>query len=302
MPQMSDLPFRRVHFSRQLLRTLPSAIRKTAEDASEGRLGNEMATTRSLVVLKASEILHQASECVPDWVDAETAYLIVADIPEPALFRLPTILRVHKPDQRIHVTRDVDAVKRQAIALTRDHAIEGIVDAYVLWRDLWVVLGDMSTRCFPTGRMSFLAGLSNEQLQDFQIHSSGSYLLWQHFDLRVGASQLIQAVDPMHLADVMIEGYAAEKMSLALRLLREERGLTQADIGGLSERHVRRLEREEARLTSGAAKKYALAFGTSVSEFLAALGRSLTRLKDEPELTDSDGLTRKVDPLVRQPR
>lgn len=284
MPQMSEIPFRRVHFSRGLLSTLPPAIRRVAEHASQSHRGDEKETPRSLVALKASEVIQDPGGCVPGWVDVETAYLILADVPEPALFRLPTILRVHKPDQRIHVTRDVNAVKRQAIALTRDQAFEGIVDAYVLWRDLWVVLGDMSIRCFPTNQVSFLAGLSEEKLQDLQVHSSGSYLLWESIDLRVGASQLIQAVDPMHLADVVIERYAAEKMSLALRLLREAKGLTQSEIAGLSDRHVRRLENEEVRLTSETAQKYSQAFGTSIGEFLGQLGSCLSRLEGDPEL------------------
>ena len=141
----------------------------------------------------------------------------------------------------------------------------------------------MSIRCFPTAQVRFLSELSDEELQTFQIHSSGSYQLWDALDLRVGASQLIQAVDPMHLADVVIERYAAEKMSLALRLLREEKGLTQAEITGLSDRHVRRLEKEEVRLTSEAAKKYAEAFGSSLDEFLAELGEYVSRLEDEAE-------------------
>lgn len=131
-------------------------------------------------------MIREPNSCVPNWTDAETSYLIVSDVPEPALFRLPTILRVHKPDQRIHVSRDVGAVKRQAIALTRDRAFEGIVDAYVLWRVLWVVLGDMTIRCFPASQVKCLSELSDEDLENLEVHSSGSYLLWPSQDLRVG--------------------------------------------------------------------------------------------------------------------
>ena len=106
MRQVSDLPFRRVHFSRRLLSALPERIRVAVHEASESGLASETETVRSLVVLKASEVLQDSNGYVPKWVDAETAYLIFADVPEPALFRLPTLLRVHKPDQRIHVTRD----------------------------------------------------------------------------------------------------------------------------------------------------------------------------------------------------
>ncbi len=98
-----------------------------------------------------------------------------------------------------------------------------------------------------------------------------------------GPSQLLQAVDPMFLADIAIERYTAEKMSLALRLLREERGFTQSQIPGISDRHVRRLENEEIRFTSEAAQKYSEAFGVSIGEFLTDLGRYVGRLQDGSE-------------------
>ncbi len=242
----------------------------------------------------ASEVLRGSGALVPDWADSETAYPILADVPEPALFQLPTILRVHKPDQRIHVTRDVDAVKRQAIALTRDHAIEGIVDAYLVGRDLRVILGDMRVRSFPAEEVGCLAQLGDDELRSFEIQSSGSYLLWRELDLRVGASQLLQAVDPTYLAEVVIERYAVERMSLALRCLREEKGLTQEGIGGLSGRHVRRLEKEAVRLTSDAARKYADAFGTTLDGFLAELARCISRLEREGD--DRRGQTHEEGP------
>lgn len=283
MPQMSSWPFRRVYFSPQLLRSLTRPIRAAAQEVARDGHGLDTESVRSLVVVKASEVIQRPDDCVPGWTDAETSYLVVADVPEPALFRLPTILRVHKPDQRMHVSRDVDVVKRQVIALTRDRAFEGIVDAYVLWRDLWVVLGDMTIRSFPVPQVTFLSALSDEDLQKLEVQSSGSYLHWPTQDLRVGASQLLQAVDPMFLADVAIERYAVEKMSLALRLLREERGLTQSQIHGISDRHVRRLENEEVRLTSDAAHRYSEAFGLRMDEFLADLARTIGRLRDRPE-------------------
>lgn len=281
MPPMNDLPFRRVHFSAGVLDVVPGPVKETLKPLLSARSDLTAETSRSLVGVRASEVLRDGRECLPGWVDVETSYLILADVPEPALFRLPTVLRVHKPDQRIHVTRDGGAIKRQAIALKRDHALEGIVDAYLLQQNLWVVLGDMSIRCFPLDRLSFLADLDREAVSEFQIHASGSFIHWPDGDIRVGASQLLQAVDPMYLADIAIERYSVEKMSLALRALREERGLTQSEIPGLSDRHIRRLENEETRLTPEAAEKYARAFGTSVSGFLEQLGECLVKLQDE---------------------
>lgn len=278
MPPTTEFPFRNVFFSPSALTVLPKPIRSAALDASEGA-GPETTPDRSLVVSSASEVLRDVGSVVPGWVDAETRYLIFADVPEPALFRIPTVLRVHKPDHRIHVTRDPGAIKRQAIALVRDYPLEGVVDAYLLWRDLWVVLGDMSTRCFPIREVDALARMPDRDLSDYSIHPSGSFILWHRDDLRLGPSQLLQAVDPMYLADVLIDRYAREKVSSALRILRERRSLNQSDVTGLSSRHVRRLEKEELRLTSDAAASYAAAMGITLQTFLEELSKVVTELQ-----------------------
>jgi transcriptional regulator with XRE-family HTH domain len=84
----------------------------------------------------------------------------------------------------------------------------------------------------------------------------------------------------MHLADVEIRRYATSKISTALLTIREGAGLRQHDIDGLSERQVRRLEKEESRLTAEAARNYASSLGCSLDEFLAGLGRRITELRD----------------------
>lgn len=278
MLPMSELPFRRVHFSPPLVATFPAAVQEAVKPLLRSNSELNPDTTGSLAVLYASEVIRESSRCIPRWTDADTLYLVVADVPEPALMQIPTILRIHKPDQRIHITRHEEAAKRQAIALTRDYAFEGIVDAYVLWSDLYVVLGDMTIRCLPISQLPFLADLEENELGGFSIHSSGSYIHWHGSDLRVGASQLLQAADPLFLADVIVERYELEQMSRALRLFREHKGLNQSDIPGLSARHVRRLEKEDVRLTAEAAKKFAAAFDMSIADFLKRLGEILNWL------------------------
>lgn len=84
----------------------------------------------------------------------------------------------------------------------------------------------------------------------------------------------------MYLADVEISRYAKDKTSLVLLDLREEHGLTQAEIDGLSERQVRRLEKEESRLTVDASRKYANALNLPLSEFLRVLASRISELRD----------------------
>lgn len=63
--------------------------------------------------------------------------------------------------------------------------------------------------------------------------------------------------------------------------MREERGLRQEDIAGLSARQVRRIEKGVSRLTLGAAHALAAAFGTSLAEWLDEVARAAGRLRAE---------------------
>ncbi len=229
----------------------------------------------------ASELLGQDRLRLPNWVDTDTRYLVVLDVPEQAVLRLASTLRLHKPDQRLQVCRDPSVVKRLVIALKRPAAWEGILDAYVLKDSLVVVLGDMSVWKFPVGRLPKVRRFEPAVVSRFVIDSPGSYLHWPDRDVHMGPSQMLQAVDPMHLADVEIRRYEMENVSRALRDMRHERQLKQTEIPGLSERHVRRLEKEEVRLTVEAANKFADAFELTLSEFLDELSERISALRED---------------------
>ena len=275
---MSDArPFSHIAFCGKVKDCLPDA-----EFRSLARLLS--ATTHTgpepgLVVALASELLGRDPLTLPDWVDTDTRYLVVLDVPEQAVLRLASMLRLHKPDQRLHVCRDPSVVKRLVIALKRPVPWEGILDAYVLKDSLVVVLGDMSVRKFPVGRLPKVRRFEPALVRRFVIDSSGSYLHWPDPDVHMGASQMLQAVDPAYLADVEIRRYEMENVSQALLDMRRDGQLKQTEIPGLSERHVRRLEREEMRLTVEAANKFACALELTLPEFLDELSGRITNLQ-----------------------
>ncbi|WP_420447521.1 DUF2442 domain-containing protein [Candidatus Palauibacter sp.] len=228
----------------------------------------------------ASELLGQDRLRLPNWVDTDTRYLVVLDVPEQAVLRLASTLRLHKPDRRLQVCRDPSVVKRLVIALKRPAAWEGILDAYVLEDSLVVVLGDMSVWQFPVGRLPKVRRFEPAVVRRFEIDSAGSFLHWPDRDVHMGPSQMLQAVDPVHLAEVEIRRYEMENVSQALREMRHDRQLKQTEIPGLSERHVRRLEKEEIRLTVEAAGEFARALGLTLSEFMDELSGRITGLRE----------------------
>ena len=275
---MSDAkPFSHISFFGTVEDCLPDAeFRSLARQLSAT---TQTGPAPSLVVALASELIGRDRLKLPNWVDTETRYLVVLDVPEQAALRLASTLRLHKPDQRLRVCRDPLVVKRLVIALKRTAPWEGILDAYVLEDSLVVVLGDMSLREFPIGKLPQVRRFAPAVLNSFVIDSAGSYLYWPDRDVHMGPSQMLQAVDPMYLSDVEIRRYQMENVSQALLDMRNDRRLKQTEIPGLSERHVRRLEHEEARLTVEAATRFAGAFGLTLSGFLDELSERITALR-----------------------
>ena len=273
--RMSDArPFSRIDFCGTVEDCLPDAKFRTLARQLSATIHTRPAPT--LVVARASELMDPDRIRLPSWVDADTRYLLVLDVPEQAVLRLPSILRLHKPDRRLQVCRDPLVVKRLVIALRRPAPWEGILDAYLLEDSLVVVLGDMSVREFPISRLPNVSRFEPAVVGNFHIDSAGSYLYWPDRDVHMGPSQMLQAVDPMYLSDVEIRRYGMERVSLALLDMRNDRDLKQTEISGLSERHVRRLEREEVRLTVEAATKFSSAFGLTLSKFLDELSERMT--------------------------
>jgi hypothetical protein len=236
-----------------------------------------------LVVAFASELLDGSIRAAGG--GAATRYLIVADVPEPALMRLPAALQVRRPDYRLYVTRDVGVVRRLLVSSLRPDPRLGIVDAYALGDTLVVLTGDAEIRSFPFAALAPLAGFPAEQRAAFDIDEDGAYLHWPAADVHLGASQLLQAVDPMFLADVEIARSSNDFTGRALRALREERGLRQSDVAGLSERQVRRIEDGISRLRSSSAESFAEAFGTSVSDLLGEIGRRAAAIRTDEQVS-----------------
>jgi hypothetical protein len=208
-----------------------------------------------------------------------TRYLAIIDVPDPALMRLPGVLELRRPEHRLHLTRDVGVVRRLLVSSLRADPRLGIVDAYVLGDSLVVLTGDFELRSFPIDRIPALVSIAQPERSAFEIDADGSYLHWPAHDLHLGVSQLLQAADPAFLIDIEIERNSNDFSGRALRMIREARSLRQADVPGLSERQVRRIEDGVSRLRPASARSFAAALEMTVSDLLTEIGRLATQLR-----------------------
>lgn len=242
------------------------------------------------VVACASDILGRRQWRPPaEAVTPSTRYLILIDVPQPAIPRLVSAFDVRKPEHRLYITPEPMAVRRLLLAQVRDVAMEGIVDAYVLGDELVLLLGDFSIRSFPVRRIPELRRMQAREIERFELDEDGSFLYWPEHDLHLGVSQLLQAVDPSYLVEIEINRLPGSKaVGVAITRMRDERGLRQSDIPGLSERQVRRIEKGISRLSGDAANHFAAAFGIDVAYFLDQVARAAASAGQNQPLEDEE--------------
>lgn len=237
------------------------------------------------IFLFASEVLSEEAEGSSSLFEgADSRYAILLDgVPTPEILRIPSILNLHRPEQRAHLTEDVAVVRRGAVSLLRKDPTEGILDAWVFEDELTLLLADLGKRTVDPSRVPSLRRMKPRDLGEFVIDEDGTYMHWPGPDVHLGVSQILQAVDPEYLAQVEIERNAVDYTRWTLEAWRHDLGLRQADIEGMSERHVRRIEQGVSRLTAPAADYFARAFGVSLRAFLDELARRTRKTREMVE-------------------
>lgn len=104
--------------------------------------------------------------------------------------------------------------------------------------------------------------------QDYDVIMDGAYLRWNDFDADLDIESIRLATDPELRARVRRQRVMHdEAFGRAVRTFREAMGLRQSDVPGLSERHVRRIEKGET-VTPTAVDALAAAHGLDPDTYL----------------------------------
>ena len=109
----------------------------------------------------------------------------------------------------------------------------------------------------------------------FDISSEGSYLHWPEPDIHLDMEAFRYAADPRFRERAEAIKLAADtRFGRAIARIRKQKGLTQADIRGLSDRHVRRIEKgAQPRISS--LTLLAEGHGLSLNEYLNLIAESM---------------------------
>ena len=189
-----------------------------------------------------------------------------------------------RSENRLHVVRvdDLEAPQvsqllgRVCFALGRDGTRGSIIDAYLAGDSLFVRGPKHRMLHVPVSSVRALSGQPRAVLRNFEIDPDGSFVHWPDLDVHLGWNQFLQAVDPDELrkAQQRTEGYN-KRYGAAIRKLREEAGLSQSKIEGLTERQLRRIEQGECRATRTALATLAKAHGLDANSYMERLAKAM---------------------------
>ncbi|MFU8891136.1 MAG: helix-turn-helix domain-containing protein [Anaerosomatales bacterium] len=124
-----------------------------------------------------------------------------------------------------------------------------------------------------------LARLSERERASFVIDPDGSYLYWEASDTHVGLEMVRFAIDPTFRETALLGKLAFDRrFGDAVRVIREETGLRQTDISGLSARQVSRIEAGPGTPRQQTLHKMATAHSMTVTEYLERVAERLEAL------------------------
>jgi hypothetical protein len=185
-------------------------------------------------------------------------------------------LNVRDP-KRIHIaTRHSDDVAEALIFRTicgfAGKYSDRIIDAW--WEgDEFVILTPEFIRIpIHAQKLAHFIGADKQRLVEFEIDSDGSFVYWPHADVHLGWEQFACMVDDIAANTLRSFRSTFDKSyGSRIRKLREESGLRQSDIEGLTPRQIGRIESGECRATRSALAKLAAAHEMSLVDYLRVL-------------------------------
>ena len=176
--------------------------------------------------------------------------------------------------REVYIAPDANAVGRMVFARQAKAVATLIASATIEDGKLIVWSCEPRRYAVAAAEIPALATMTPSTLADFEVSESGSRIHWKAGDVDLNLDGIRSYADPdVRRQHEAIRRKDAARYARAIRTLREERGLKQTDIKGLSERQVRRLEEGDTLPHSSTLNKLATAHGTSIDAYLAELAK-----------------------------
>jgi hypothetical protein len=161
-----------------------------------------------------------------------------------------------------------------------------IADAQVANDRLFVTSCDLQHYEISLDKISALRTVPESERRNFVIDEDGSYLHWPGPDIHLDLDAIRVAIDPAARKRAFdAKAIRDQRYGKAITKLRLGNGLKQSDIGGLSDRQVRRIERGES-LSYESLNRLAAAHGMKLDEYLNELAKIVATHEEANERRD----------------
>jgi hypothetical protein len=248
---------------------------------AKGRSQRTGSTSQTLFISRLADISEESAKQTRAAAGAK--YLLFPEgMPVEALASRLSWLDIRN-EHRLHVAHEekteqiVDVIYRLLSGVAQTDGAKPIVDAWVENENLVVLPPSFERLSVPLKKLEAFIGKDSKKVRDFEIDEDGSFLYWQHADVHLGWEQLLQLVDPTAALAAKQKTVAFnQRYGAAIRSLREERGLSQTAIEGLTDRHLRRIELGQQAATTASLKALAGAHGMELSEYMNEIATRLS--------------------------
>jgi hypothetical protein len=189
-----------------------------------------------------------------------------------------------RSENRLHVVKVEDLetpnvshlLSRICFALAGNGKRGSIIDAYPVGDSLLIRGPKHRMLHVPMKAIPSLRNVPRVVQRNFEIDPDGSFLYWPDIDVHLGWNQFLQAVEPDEFRKAQQRSAEFnQRYGAAIRKLREEAGMPQSKISGLTERQVRRIEQGESRATSTALAAIAKAHGLDRNVYLDRVAKAM---------------------------
>lgn len=237
-----------------------------------------------LFVSRLSDIRSSATKSIHVGESARHL-LFVEGLPAEAMAaRLPP-LNI-RSSQRLHIRARTgkasiaQLISRVIRGLTVKSGAPVIADAWIESEQLFLLSPFFERLVVPFEELARFIGSDAAQVAAFEIDDDGSFLYWPHADVHLGWAQLRQLVEPTSVLPALQKSIAFNRRyGAAIRAVREEQGLKQADIAGVTQRHLRRVEHGEQAASKAILEALANAHALPLASYLDALAARLGSTK-----------------------
>lgn len=156
-----------------------------------------------------------------------------------------------------------------------------IADAAVVGEVLAVLSCALDRLEVPFTSIPALAEIPEADRESFEIDSDGTRISWPKHDVDLGLDSIRYAVDPTWRERTdRLAKLRDRRFGEAVARVRERFGLTQEMIPGISERQVRRIEKQGCRPRLETLRLLARAHRLAVSEYLDEVGKEAKRIRE----------------------